>query len=61
MPIKFSTEKGGWYIDRPSKEEQAALVEVGKMMIVQGLAGSYTNERLKNWLASKKIEQMFTA
>lgn len=60
MPIRFTAEKG-WYIDKPTPAELKSIAEVGKMMIVQGLAGSYTNERYKAFLVQTDVDHMFNA
>ncbi len=58
MPITFN-EKDGWIITKPTKAEQKAIAEIGKRMIIEGLAGSYTQERYKNWLATHKVDEFF--
>ncbi len=58
MPITY-TEKDGWSINKATKAEQKAIAEIGKRMIIEGLAGSYTNERYKKWLADAKISDCF--
>lgn len=58
MPIRYTKAKG-WYIDKPTEEEHKALIEVGKMMVVEGLAGSFTNERYANFLQRTSIDEMF--
>lgn len=60
MPIRFNKQKG-WYIDKPTQEETEAIKEIGKNMIVEGLAGSYTNERYQAWLLNHPIEKCFKA
>ena len=60
MPIYFN-KKEGWYVKNPTKDEEEAIREIGKRMIVEGLAGSYTNERYKKWLESHPLEQFFNA
>jgi hypothetical protein len=49
MPIVY-TKTEGWQIKDPTPEELIALEEVGKMMIVEGLSGSFTNEKYKRFL-----------
>jgi fructose-1-phosphate kinase PfkB-like protein len=60
MPIRYTKTKG-WFIDKPTEEESKALIEVGKMMVVEGLAGAFTNERYANFLKKAGVEQMFNA
>lgn len=60
MPIKYS-EKKGWYIDKPTEAEAKSLYEIGKMMVIKGLAGAYTNENYKEWLMRQKDSEFFNA
>ena len=61
MPIIFTPETNQWIIKDPSKEELKAIVKVGKMMIVEGMAGAFTNNKYKTWLANTAIDQFFNA
>jgi hypothetical protein len=58
MPIRFTKTKG-WFIDKPTEDEMQAVIEIGKMMIVEGTAGSYTNERYVRFLEKTNIDNMF--
>ncbi len=49
MPIVY-TKEVGWEVKDPTPEEITVLVEIGKGMIVEGLAGAYTNEKYKKFL-----------
>jgi hypothetical protein len=60
MPIHFDP-KEGWKIVKPTKEEQAVLLLIGKMAIVEGLAGQYTNEKYKKWLQNSPNKNFFNA
>ena len=60
MPIIFDKDQG-WIISKPTKEEQAALTLIGKAMIVEGLAGSYTSDRYKKWLENSPQKNFFNA
>jgi len=61
IPIIYSIEKKDWQIVNPSKEELQSIIAIGKSMIVEGLAGSYTNDKYKVWLEQTAIERMFSA
>jgi hypothetical protein len=50
MPIEYDPKTHCFEIKNCSPEELLAITEVGKMMLIQGLAGSYTNERFKQHL-----------
>lgn len=60
MPIVFK-KNVGWVVVKPTKDEQEAIQEIGKMMIVQGMSGMYTNEKYKNWLQECDIKRCFNA
>lgn len=60
MPIYYN-KKEGWIIKKPTQDEQEALQEVGKRMIIEGLAGAYTNEKYKNWLVENSVDKFFNA
>ena len=49
MPIVYSKE-AGWIIKDASPEELLVLTEIGKMMVVNGLAGAYVNDKFKRYL-----------
>ncbi len=61
MPIIFNKETNGWEIKDPSKEELKAIMTIGKMMIVEGMAGAFSNEKYRNFLATTQIDQFFNA
>ncbi len=49
MPIQYNA-KEGWVLKDTTPEELDSLITIGKMMVVQGIGGAYTNERYKQWL-----------
>ena len=53
MPIVFNKEEG-WKIQNPTPEELIAIQEIGKEMIVRGLAGAYVNDIYKKVLLTDK-------
>ncbi len=61
VPIVFSEEKSEWVIKDPTKEELKSIVTIGKMMVIQGLAGAYTNEKYRNFLTNTELDQFFNA
>lgn len=61
MPIKYYEKEKAWKIVSPSDAEQKALYEIGKMMIIKGMAGSFTNEMFQEHLKDIKISEMFSA
>ncbi len=56
MPIEYDSQTG-FQIKNPTLEELIAIQEIGKAMIVQGLAGAYMNEKYKKYLAFAPIHQ----
>lgn len=61
MPIHYDKKTKEWKIVKPTEEEQHALYEIGKLMVVKGMAGSFTNEMWKEHLATIKLDSMFKA
>ncbi len=49
MPIVYSKTEG-WTISEATPEELLALMEIGKTIVVHGLAGDYVKEEYKNFL-----------
>jgi hypothetical protein len=60
LPIYY-TPKEGWTIKKPTEAEEKALREIGKRMIIEGLAGAYSNERYKAWLEQIPLDNFFNA
>ncbi len=58
MPIQFDKEKG-WVLKDTTPEELDNLIQIGKMMVVQGIGGVYTNERYKEWLLHTDKSRFF--
>ncbi len=58
MPITYNRETG-FQIENPTPEELVALQEIGKAMIVEGLAGAYMNEKYKKYLAFAPTHQFW--
>ncbi len=61
MPISYDTKAQEWKITDPTPEEVQSLLYIGKHIVVEGLAGQYTNERYKTWLMHRDINEMFRA
>ncbi len=49
MPIRYD-KKEGWSIVDATAEELLALMEIGRTIVVHGLAGDYVNDEYRNFL-----------
>lgn len=61
MPINYKPETKEWVIENASPEELTAILEVGKMMLVQGTAGAFTRERYHQWLMNLPTKNFFNS
>lgn len=61
MPLGFNPTTKNWEIKDPTTEEIAALVKIGKRVIVESLAGAYTNDMYKTWLLKAPDSEFFEA
>jgi len=61
MPIKYYPKEKAWKIVSPTPEEQTALYEIGKLMVIKGMAGAFTNEMFQEHLQGVTIDECWRA
>ena len=59
MPIIYNQEQKRWLAEDLSNIEKESLIEIGKSIIISGLAGDFTNDIYKKYLTNVPKELCF--
>ena len=61
MPINYNEENKEWLAENLTENEKNSLIEIGKAIIISGIAGYYANDIYKRYITSIPTELCFKA